>query len=89
MDASNNRFYREKSAPTLDEVIGQIPPGWFLYGLEECVTRIIYAKDRHEPKSSFWAELQRREGGRLTKAEGPTMAVAVSNAISALRPANT
>lgn len=79
----------ENGPLSLDHAIRQIPPGWFLYGLGECVTPIIYAKDRHDPKGSFWAELQHRDGGRLTRAEGPTMEAAVSNAISVLRPITT
>lgn len=49
----------------------EIPEGWFLYGLGECVEPIVYRGDLHENTGAgFWCELQHRTGGKLTKATG-------------------
>lgn len=49
----------------------EIPHGWFLYGLGECVKPILYRHDEHENTGEgFWCELQHRSGGKLTKATG-------------------
>lgn len=66
-------------------IVPELPSGWFIYGVGECVKPQIYAGDRHDNTGEgFWAELQRRDGGRLTKAKGSTIKAALENAVAAV-----
>lgn len=67
----------------LRSALTAIPTGWFVYGMGEKVAPIRFLGDTHAHQG-FWAELQHRRGGLLTKGEGPTLCKAVEAAIKAL-----
>jgi len=52
---------------------GSLPTDWFVYGLGEVVEPILFKGDRHDQVNGhWWCELQHRDGGRLTKGQGPS-----------------
>ena len=61
---------------SIDAALTLVPEGWFIYGMGERVTPIIYKGDRHE-HIDFWAETQHRQGGLLQKAFAATPALAL------------
>lgn len=72
-------------ARKFEMAIISIPENWFLYGMGERVSPIQYKDQQHERlQPGFWAELQHRRGGLLTKGVGDTMAAALQSAIDVL-----
>jgi len=65
----------------LDAALMLVPEGWFVYGMGEKVSPIIYKGDLHN-HLGFWAEIQIRQGGHLSKGEGATPALALCAAIA-------
>ena len=67
---------RSKYAYTqsLDAALTLIPEGWFIYGLMDERTPIVYRGDKH--KHLCWtADLQHEDGGRLQSASAKTPAL--------------
>lgn len=73
-------------AHRLEMTMISIPENWFIYGMGEQVKPIIYKGDTHErcKPFGFWAELQHRRGGLLTKGVGETMTHALQSALDVL-----
>lgn len=68
---------------SIDAALTLVPKEWFLDGLREVRTRIIYAGEQHKPTGLCQANLQHIGGGRLTSGEGASFALALC--IAALR----
>lgn len=64
----------------VDAALMLLKEPWFVYGMGEQVSPIIYRGDRHD-HLHFHADLQHREGGRLTQGVGETQALALLAAI--------
>ena len=53
-------------------------PGWFIYGIENEPSRIIFAGDNHETLGAWLVEIQVKQGGgRLTAGQAPTLPIAI------------
>jgi hypothetical protein len=66
---------------SIDEALRWVPDNWFVERLGELVTPQNRAGDRHFPTGLFRAELQSRDGGRLTTFDGCTLTVAIVGAV--------
>lgn len=64
-----------------------IPEGWFLHDAGECVMPVRFKGDQHAPTGWFQVGLQWRDGGgRMTRANGRTLPLALCIAALKARP---
>lgn len=78
------RALAQREAPTVEAALASLPEGWFLCGAREDRTPIRLRGDKHEPIGFWSAEIQHRDGGRLTGGSGPTLAAAIEAAIQCI-----